>query len=129
MSTKSIYLVAYYYQKPRDRRVKTNRAGWMNNSQNYTFDEQVSLTNVLKNKDLERAKIILDMSKKTVIRNGWVDNRNFDDLFMYFSNGYPDQTKKVMEQIDPDYLNKLFPKQVVPLSTIDTSGSSLSSTS
>ena len=87
------------------------------------------LKNVLKNKDLDRAKIILDMSKKTVVRNGWVDNRNFDDLFMYFSKGYPDQTKKVMEQIDPDYLNKLFPKQVVPVSTIDTSGSSLSSTS
>lgn len=128
MSQKSIYLVAYYYQKPLDRRVKTNKAGWMKNPQNVSYDEQVALTKVLKNKDLERAKIILDMTKKIVIRNGLADNRNFDDLFVYFSKGYPEQTKKVMEQLDPEYLNQLFPKQVIPVSIIDTAGTSLSST-
>lgn len=140
---KSIYLVAYYFQKPAQR-VRTNKPGWMENRNNLVWDEQVAVTRNLKNRDLTTAKIILDLGNKRVLKNDWLNNRNFDDLFTYFSKGYPQYTKEVMQQLDPGYLNpvsdsaqlgvdgfdfaSIESRVVEPPRVVDTSGSSLAST-
>lgn len=116
---KSIYLVAYYFQRPSGPRVKTNRAGWLNEEKNSSWDEQVSLTKSLSNRDMSTAKIILDLTQQRVVKNGWLNNRHFDDLFKYFQSGYPQYTTKVMQEINPGY----FESNQIPTKTIDTSGS------
>lgn len=116
---KSIYLVAYYFQRPSGPRVKTNRAGWLNEEKNSSWDEQVSLTKSLSNRDITTAKIILDLANQQVVKNGWLNNRDFDDLFRYFQAGYPNYTTKVMQEINPNYLRPLESS----VKTIDTSGS------
>lgn len=123
---KSIYLVAYYYQKPKTTRVRTSRAGWMKDENNVAWDEQVAISRNLKTKDITTAKIILDLAKKQVVRNGWLNQRSFDDLFQYFQKGYPQYTTEIMNQIDPTYLN---PQRVAdqPVRVLDTS-TTLSST-
>lgn len=133
---KSIYLVAYYFQKPAER-VRTNRSGWMKNRDNLVWDEQVAVSRNLKNRDLTTAKIILDLANKRVLKNDWLNNRNFDDLFTYFSKGYPQYTKEIMEKLDPGYLNPVQQndisfdyesKVVEPIKVIDTSTLSVTST-
>lgn len=116
---KSIYLVAYYYQKPKAR-VKTTKPGWKNNSENISWDEQVTVTRVLKNRDLTMAKVILDLVNRRVVRNAWSPDRDFDELYRYFEKGYPEQTTTVMKQIEA-----VKPKSISELPTriIDTSGS------
>lgn len=118
----SIYLVAYYFTKPKTPRVKTNREGWMTQPNAVAYDEQVALSKKITNKDLSTAKVILDMGQKKIVKNGWMNNVSFDDLFLYYYGNYPQYTKEVMEKLDPTYLLRFQPTQQ-PERVIDTSGS------
>lgn len=114
MSAKSIYLVAYYFMRPRGR-TQTQNKGWMDNQANIAYDEKVGVTRTLKKADISMAKVILDLSKKTVVRNGWNNNHDFDQLFEYFHKGYPQYTNTIMGELDPDYLKKFeAPPENVP---------------
>jgi hypothetical protein len=99
---KDIYLVAYYYMKPRPG-VNTAKAGWMNDKANLRYDERVEVTRGLK-KDTYAANILLNLSKKTVERNRFNEDRDFKNLFKYFFGGYHQYITQVMTQLDPDYL-------------------------
>jgi len=100
---KTVYLVAYYFKRPRDNRVKTNRSGWMNNQQNISFDEQIALSRSLRNRDQQLAGVILDLGRKQVVKNTWQSAKSFDQLYDYFSKNYPQYTTEVMQRLDPDY--------------------------
>lgn len=107
---KSIYLVAYYFQKPASNRVKTAKPGWMKETNNVSWDEQVAITRNLKNRDLTMSKIILDLANKRVVRNSWRSETGFNELFKYFSGNYPEQTRGIMMQLDPAYYFTMFPE-------------------
>lgn len=117
MSSKSIHLVAYYYMKPRGR-VSTQKKGWMENQSNLSYDEKVSITGNLSKSDIGMAKVILDLTKKVVVRNGWNNNLDFDQVFEYYHKGYPQYTSVVMKELDPEYL-KRFEQPTAP--TLDSS--------
>lgn len=108
MSSKSVYLVAFYFMRPRGRALTHNK-GWMDNQNNIMYDEQVTITRNLKKSDISMAKVILDLTKKTVFRNGWNDQKNFDQLFKHYNDGYPEYTKTVMGQLDPEYMKRFEP--------------------
>lgn len=108
---KSIYLVAYYFQKPANHRVKTTRPGWMKDAANTSWDEQVAITRNLKNRDITMSKIILDLANKKIVRNAWRSETDFDELFRYFNGNYPEQTRGIMLQLDPAYYFTMFPEQ------------------
>ena len=105
MSSKSIYLVAYYYMKPQGR-ARTQLAGWMDQEGSVAYDEKVAISRNLKKSDYTMAKIILDLTKKTVVKNSWNEDKDFDKFFDYFNQGYPQYTSAVMKELDPDYLKK-----------------------
>jgi hypothetical protein len=105
MKKESLYLVAYYTLRPANR-VKTQVKGWMEDSSNVQYDEQVAITRRLKNNDRSMAKIILDMTNKKIVRNGWGTDVNFDDMFKYFSKSYPEYTYRIMAHLDPEYLTR-----------------------
>ena len=86
MRTKSIYLVANYITKPRDPK-KTYIPGYMKDPANHQYDEQVAIQTNLRNKDIS-AKVVLILSTKTVERNGFNNNKDFDEMFKYFFKGY-----------------------------------------
>jgi hypothetical protein len=115
-----LFLVAYYYQRPSEKRVRTNRSGWMNNEKNVAFDEQVALTKNLSNRDYDMAKVILDMVHKKVIKNGWNTTKSFDDMFLYFHEGYPQYTAEVMHKLDYEYLGKILPTYKKEISSSGT---------
>lgn len=117
----SIYLIAYYFVKPKSNRIKTNREGWMNEPNSVAYDEQVALSKRLSNRDITTAQVILDMGKKKIVKNGYMNNVSFDDLFLYYYGNYPQYTKEIMEKLDPTYLLRFQPQATERV--IDTSGS------
>ena len=105
MRTKSIYLVANYITKPRDPK-KTYIPGYMKDPANHQYDEQVAIQTNLRNKDIS-AKVVLNLSTKTVERNGFNNNKDFDEMFKYFFKGYHKYVTEVMTKLDAEYFNQM----------------------
>ena len=95
--SRSVYLIAYYSVKPKTK--NTNQAGWMNNPDNVQWDEQIAVATKLKNRDLQTAKVILDLANRTVYRNAWNTERSFDDLFEHYYDGYKKYLDPVIQQL------------------------------
>lgn len=105
MSNRDIHLVAFYYAKPKSH-VNTQIRGWMNNPDNIRYDERVEITRGLK-RDSNSAKVILNLSNKQVVRNGWNPDTAFNDLFKYYFKGYHQYVTTVMTQLDAEYFNQM----------------------
>jgi hypothetical protein len=105
MNNKNIYLVAFYGMKPRPG-VKTNIKGWMDNADNITYDERIEISRGLK-KNSAAAKVILNLSDRTIHRNTWGTDRSFDEYFKYYFKGYHQYLTTVMTQLDADYFNEM----------------------
>lgn len=103
--TKGIFLVAQYYKKPQPH-VNTSKKGWMDNPANIRWDEQMLVTRGLKSKD-SNAQVILNLGEKTVVRNTFSQDKTFDELFIYFLNGYSQYLVPVMGQLDRAYLEAI----------------------
>ena len=106
MKKQNIYLVAHYVTKPRDPR-RTHVPGYMKDPANYQYDEQVQISARLRNKDITTAKIIMNLSTKTVDKNSFNSNKDFNELFKYFFKGYHKYVTDVMAQLDPEYFNQM----------------------
>ena len=97
--------MAFYALRPREG-VNTAAAGWMNDESNLRYDEKVEITRGMKRNSIT-ARVILDFSNKTVVRNNFNDNRDFKTLFKYFFSGYHKYITEVMKQLDPAYLTEI----------------------
>lgn len=106
MKKTNIYLVAQYTIKPRNPK-KTHIPGYMKDPGNHQYDERVQITTRLRNQDLYTAKIILNLSDKTVDKNSFNDLKNFNDLFKYFFKGYHKYITEVMVKLDAEYFNQM----------------------
>ena len=103
--TKGIFLVAQYYKKPQPH-VNTSKKGWMDNPANIRWDEQMLVTRGLKAKD-SNAQVILNLGEKTIVRNTFSQGKTFDEVFIYFLNGYSQYLVPVMGQLDRAYLEAI----------------------
>lgn len=106
MKKSNIYLVAQYVTRPRDPR-KTHIAGYMKDPNNFQYDERVQITTRLRNQDLYTAKVILNLSTRTVDKNSFNNNKNFDEMFKYFFKGYHKYITEVMVKLDAEYFNTI----------------------
>ena len=106
MKTQNIYLIAQYTTKPRDPR-KTHIPGYMKDPANHQYDERVQISSRLRNQDLYTAKIILNLSTKTVDKNSFNDLKNFNDLLKYFFKCYHKYITEVMVKLDAEYFNQM----------------------
>ena len=106
MKKQNIYLVANYLIKPKDPR-RTHVPGYMKDPVNIRYDEQVQVSTRLRRQDLMTAKVIMNLSDKTVEQNSFNGNKNFDELFKYFFKGYHKYITEVMVKLDPEYFNQM----------------------
>jgi fructose-specific phosphotransferase system component IIB len=106
MKKQNIYLVAQYLAKPRDPR-RTHIPGYMKDPANVRYDEQVQVSNRLRQQDLITAKIIINLSDKKVEQNSFNGNKDFNELFKYFFKGYHKYITEVMAKLDPEYFNQM----------------------
>ena len=112
--------------RPKSPRTKTQFKDWMKDTNNVSYDEQVSIARRLKNNDIATAKIILDLGNKKIVRNGWQTETSFDQLFGYFLRNYPQHVAEPMAQLDPEYLTTF--NGAAPASDVmNTSSSTISS--
>ena len=113
---KDLHLLAFYLIKPRDPK-RTKEKGYMQDPANHQYDERIEFTRGLSSKDQMYAGVILNLNKKTVISNRYdysKQNSEFDKLFKYFLEGYPQYIEKVMRELDPVYLEQFLPKKEEP---------------
>jgi fructose-specific phosphotransferase system component IIB len=106
MKKQSIYLIANYVTKPRDPR-RTHIPGYMKDPANVQYEEQVQISTKLRNKDIQTAKIIVDLTNKQVQQNSFNNNKDFKELFKYFFKGYHKYITEVMAKIDPEFFNQI----------------------
>ncbi|MCX7594192.1 MAG: hypothetical protein N2235_10590 [Fischerella sp.] len=101
-----MFLVATYVMKPRNPN-RTKEPGYMKNPDNVQWDEQLYVVKKLNRKDETYGKIIIDFTKKRVIRNGFNSNLDYRELTKYFYTNYPKYLTPVLEGLDPELLNEL----------------------
>jgi hypothetical protein len=108
---KDLHLLAFYVQKPRQG-VQTQIAGWNKNPDNIQYDERVEFTRGLSSKDQQYAGIVINLNKKSVVQNRFnSEQRDFDSLFKYFLEAYPQQVATLMAELDVDYLKQFIPEE------------------
>lgn len=105
MKTKKIYLVAYYSAKPKDPK-RTKEPGYMKDTSNYDYDESINITRGLKNRDQNLAKVILNLSDKTVTKNMFNSNKDFASLLAHYQEGYPKYINPLIAQLYKDELDE-----------------------
>ena len=111
MKIKDLHLVAFYVAKPRQG-VQTQVAGWNKNPDNIQYDERIEFTRGLSTKDQQYAGIVLNLNKKTVVQNRYnSEQRDFDALFKYFLEGYPQYVAQAMAELDVEYLKQFIPEE------------------
>lgn len=92
---KGKFLVVQYAGKPVDPK-QTSKKGYLKD--NLVYDEKVSLTNKLRDKDLLNSTIVLDLENKKIVRRSKVydisDNYNF--LYEYYYKNYKDHINKFL---------------------------------
>jgi hypothetical protein len=106
MKKQNIYLVAHYVTRPRDPK-KTHIPGYMKDPANHQYDEQVQISTRLRLQDNLMAKVIVNLSTKTVEKNSFNGNKDFNELFKYFFKGYHKYVTEVMSKLDPEYFNQM----------------------
>ena len=111
MAKLDIYLLATYVARPKNPR-QTSRAGYITDPNNIQYDERIAFTKGLKPRDQATSGIILNLNQKKVVSNKFdKDQRDFDALFKYFLEGYPQYVIQTMAQLDMAYLEQFIPKE------------------
>jgi hypothetical protein len=93
---KGIFLIAKYTQRPKNPNM-THLKGYMQDSNNWQWDEQVQVANKVRTKDITNAQVILNLVDGEVVRNGLSNNRDFPALFKHF---YKDAVKAINPNLE-----------------------------
>lgn len=104
MKQKNVYLIAYYHLKPKDPK-RTKEAGYINNPENFDYDESINITRGLKTKDELAAKVILDLTEQRVVANRFNDNKDFPSLLAHYQEGYPKYINPLLAQLYPEQVD------------------------
>ena len=92
MKNNDLYLIASYTARPRDPS-KTKIAGYMKDPANIVYDERVEFSIGTKNKDIN-AGVILNLTKRTVVKNKFNPEAGFEDVVKYYCEAYPEYMEK-----------------------------------
>jgi hypothetical protein len=96
MSKKKVYIVAQYFAKPKDKR-KSSVAGYMKNPDNVQWDEQIGVSIGIKDKQLQTAKVVLNINDQLVVKNGFNTDKSFMELFEYFYSASPQEISRQLK--------------------------------
>jgi hypothetical protein len=105
MKNKDLHILGFYSAKPKNPR-GPREAGYMKNPDNITWTEAINITRGLKDRDLTKAQVILNLNTKTVIRNVWNDNKDFPSLLAYYQENYPKYINPIIAVLYKDELNE-----------------------
>lgn len=95
---KKVYLVAKYFARPKNRKM-TSVKGYMKDPDNIAWDEQVGITLGIKERDMNTAKIVLNITDQKIERNGFQTDKSFMELFEYFYNASPKELGQQLRSV------------------------------
>ena len=90
---KDTFLVASYLKAPKDPK-KSAVKGYINNDDNISYREKVTVTRGLKDRDLT-AGIILNLTQKTVHKCRFEGKNDWETLAAYYAKSYPSYFKLI----------------------------------
>lgn len=100
MKQTKMYVLAYYVKQPLVSG-STRFAGYVKDSSNVSFQEQIIVASKIKDRDYQTAGIILDPINKKVVKNTWKPNSDFASLWSYFTTNYESYLKPLNEIVNP----------------------------
>ena len=98
--------MAYYSAKPKDPK-QTKIAGYMKDPANFDFDESINITRGLKMRDQVTARVILNLSERTVTKNSFNENTDFPSLLAHYQEGYPQYINPLLAQLYKDEVDEI----------------------
>lgn len=94
----NVYLVAKYTATPRNRS-QTYKSGYVTDSDNMQWNEEVDVVTRLKDKDLVSARIILNIIEQKVVKNNFNNDKSFMELFQYFYTSSPKEISHALQRV------------------------------
>jgi hypothetical protein len=87
-----MYLLAKYYKTPRDPK-RTSEKGYLDNPENFQWDENVNFVIKPNKRDIRDNNVVLDIFGQQVLKCSISDmqdlgDHNFDAVFAYFYKNY-----------------------------------------
>ncbi len=96
----NIYLVASYSARPKDPRM-TSQKGYMSNSDNIEYDEQVYVARGMSQKHLKN-QVVLDLTEEKIVKNSFRSEAEFESLFAHFVEGYGNYINNCVNQLNEE---------------------------
>ena len=92
---KGKFLVVQYAGKPVDPS-QTSKKGYL--KENLVYDEKVSLTTSLRDKDFISATVVLDLENKKILRRSKIHDisDSYDFLYEYYYKNYKEHINKFL---------------------------------
>jgi hypothetical protein len=92
---KGKFLVVQYAGKPADPS-QTSKKGYL--KENLVYDEKVSLTTSLRDKDFISATVVLDLENKKILRRSKIHDisDSYDFLYEYYYKNYKEHINKFL---------------------------------
>ena len=101
MKNNDLYLIAYYTAKPRDPRM-TKVSGYMKDPANIIYDERVEFAVGLKSRDQTASSVIVNLTKRQIMKNRLNPEAGFEDVIKYYCEAYPEYMEKAGFTLEKD---------------------------
>ena len=100
MKTKKIYLMSFYKKIPKNKH--SAQKNFSKNPNNWQFNEEVHITRGLKNRDINTATIILNVSDEKIIKRGPNQDVTYAELYQYYAIHYPQYIQVINKALHPE---------------------------
>jgi hypothetical protein len=98
LADNSIYLIAKYTGMPKDPR-QTSKPGYMKNSENIHYDEQVYISRGIRQKDLQN-QVVLNLTEQKIVKNTFKTGATFEEAFTHYYEGYAEYIDDCVTQLN-----------------------------
>ena len=93
MKDNDLYLIAHYTAKPRNPKM-TKVSGYMKDPANIIYDERVEFAVGLKSRDQTASSVIVNLTKRQIVKNRLNPEAGFEDVIKYYCEAYPEYMEK-----------------------------------
>jgi hypothetical protein len=95
-----MFLLAKYYKRPRDPK-RTSEPGYINDKDNFFWDESVNFVIKTSKKDILENNVVLDIFNQQLIKCSVADvtGNDFDSAFAYFYKNYQNYFDRMFDAL------------------------------
>lgn len=110
-----MFLLAKYYKRPRDPK-RTAEPGYINEKENFFWDESVNFVLKPSEKDIRENNVVMDIFNQSLVKCSVAEmvGTDFDSVFAYFYKNYQ------------SYFDKMF--EALGIQAVDANGNAIANT-